>query len=109
MLDILLLVALMVLGYQVGKFMTLLRIHDDMLQHILEDKDTITIKEVYQLRVEKVGSILYLYDNENNFICQANTLEELAKISQEYKKIDYAAVIHDNKIFRFVDGVASET
>jgi hypothetical protein len=109
MLDILLILGLITIGYQLGKFITLLRIHDDIIQTILDHRDNTSIKEVYKLKVEKVESILYLYDDENNFICQAETLEELAKLSQQYKKIDYAAVIHNDKVFKFVNGSATET
>jgi sulfur relay (sulfurtransferase) DsrF/TusC family protein len=108
MFDILLIISLVCLGYQLGKFVTILKISDEIVQSILKDKPDAENKEVHKLRVEKVGSILYLYDDENNFICQANTLDELAKLSKQYKNIDYAAVIHNDKIFTFVKGVSSE-
>lgn len=109
MFDILLILGLVMIGYHIGKIVTLLKIHNEIVHTILKDNDTTTVKEVHKLRVEKVESMLYLYDDKNNFICQANTVDELAKLSQQYKKIDYAAVIHNNKIFTFVNGVASET
>ena len=109
MLDILLIISLVCLGYQLGKFVTILKISDEIVQNILKDKPESATREVHKLRVEKVGSILYLYDDKNNFICQASTLAELAKLSQQYKNIDYAAVIHNDKVFTFVNGVSSET
>jgi hypothetical protein len=109
MLDILLILGLITIGYQLGKFITLLRIHDDIIQTILDHRDNASTKEVYKLKVEKVESMLYLYDDENNFICQANTLDELAKLSQQYNNINYAAVIHNDKVFKFVNGSAIET
>lgn len=71
-------------------------------QNVLEEEQTPTVS---QLMVEKANNILYLYDREDDtFVCQASTLEELAKLAKEYKNIKYAAVLHDNDVVAFVDG-----
>lgn len=47
---------------------------------------------------------MYLYDIENEFICQANSLEELAKLALKYKNIKYASVMNGDDVFAFIDG-----
>lgn len=70
-------------------------------ESILEERPV-----VEQLIVEKANNILYLYDREDNkFVCQGSTLEELASLAKEYKNIKYAAVMIDKEIYAFVDGV----
>jgi hypothetical protein len=60
---------------------------------------------VSQLMVEKANDILYLYNREDDtFVCQGSTIEELAVLAKEYKNIKYAAVLHDNDVVAFVDG-----
>ena len=67
---------------------------------ILEETTTVA-----QLIVEKANNILYLYDREDNtFVCQGSTLEELASLAKKYKNIKYAAVMIDTEIYAFVDG-----
>jgi hypothetical protein len=108
MFDILFIVCLVCLGYQLGKMVTILKIHDDVVKMILKDSASESTTQVHKLRIETIESMLYLYDDQGNFICQADTLTELAKLSQQYNNIEYAAVIHNDKIFTFVNGVASE-
>lgn len=60
---------------------------------------------VEQLIVEKANNILYLYNREDDtFVCQGSTLEELASLAKKYKNIKYAAVMIDKEIYAFVDG-----
>jgi hypothetical protein len=55
--------------------------------------------------VEKSNNILYLYNREDEtFVCQGSSLEELAVLAKEYKNIKYAAVLHDDDVVAFVDG-----
>jgi hypothetical protein len=108
MLDILFIVCLIGVGYQLGKIITVLRIQNDIVKIILKESDTEESSQVRKLRIETIDSILYLYDDENTFICQATTIDELARLSQQHNNIDYAAVIHNDKIFTFVNGVSTE-
>jgi sulfur relay (sulfurtransferase) DsrF/TusC family protein len=108
MFDILFIVCLIVVGYQLGKTITVLRIQNDIVKNFLKESDTEEPNQVHKLRIETIDSILYLYDDENTFICQATTIDELARLSQQHNNIDYAAVIHNDKIFTFVNGVSSE-
>jgi hypothetical protein len=71
-------------------------------------KDTSKPK-VSKLYVEKEQDTLYLYDHEEKeFVCQAKSMEELAKLALQYKKIKYAAVIDGEQTFMFVDGAVKQ-
>lgn len=64
---------------------------------------------VAKLFVEKANDMFYLYEYEDNtFICQANTLDELASLAQRYKNIKYAVVLHDDNMLMFVDGTVKD-
>lgn len=64
---------------------------------------------VHKLSVEKHGNMLYLFDKKTDtFICQATSIQELAKLAQSYNNINYAAVIFDNKVFTFHEGEIQE-
>jgi hypothetical protein len=57
------------------------------------------------LEIEEVGDIKLLYDKEDNeFICQANTIEELAIRFNEQKKKSLGALMHNNNKLYFVNG-----
>ena len=114
--EILLLIVGLVIGYLAGEFYCLFR-----MRHIIIDvaakegiylDDEIESKgkviEVHKLRIQTINDILYLYTDKEDFICQAKSVEELASLSQQYKNIKYAAVIHDDKVFTFVNGIATE-
>ena len=118
--EILLLIVGLVVGYLIGEFHCLYR-----MRHLIMDaaaKEGIDLEaeldkiekaknnlpEVHRLRVQEINNILYLYTDEEDFICQAKSVEELAKLSQQYNNIKYAAVIYDDKVFTFVNGIASE-
>jgi hypothetical protein len=61
--------------------------------------------KVSKLWIEKVHDIMYLYDKDtDDFVCQANTLEELATLALKYKNIKYASVMNGDDVFAFVDG-----
>ena len=114
--EILLLIVGLVIGYLVGEFYCLYR-----MRHIImgvaakegiyldeEIEDRVKVIEVHKLRIQNINDMLYLYTDAEDFICQAKTLEELASLSQQYKNIKYAAVIHDDKVFTFINGNVTE-
>lgn len=73
------------------------------------DKAYVARLHLYQLETEVHGDMIYLYDKErNDFICQANSIEELAKLAKEIKQIDDAVVVHGDKVFMFSDGKSQE-
>jgi hypothetical protein len=74
----------------------------------LEEQQTITI-QIHRLEIEQHDDVLYLYDRTNeNFVCQAKSIDELAKLSKSYKNIKVATVVHQDKVFVFNDGIAEE-
>ncbi len=90
-------------GIDIEEELRKLKIDDDVEE---EEKPK---KLVYKLMVEQHGDLLYLFDNETDeFICQGSSVQELAKLALERKKINLAAVLHGEKIFKFKDGESTE-
>jgi hypothetical protein len=113
MFELLILVLVGFIGYQIGLSVTAYRlrylIHKEARRLGLDNSDDIGVYEeadptVVQCVVEKSNNTLYLYSRDNSFICQGKSLDELAKLAKEYKNIKYAAVIHDEDTYGFVDG-----
>lgn len=101
------------MGYQVGMSVTAYRLRDLVYKEakrrgLIKEIDLDLEEEkptVMQLFVEKANNILYLYDKDDNtFVCQGSTLEELATLAKKHKNIKYAAVMIDKEIYAFVDG-----
>ena len=119
MLDILILICVAYFFYNLGIAVTSYRLRDLIYKEAKargltsrEDDDIFedTDPTIFKLWVERSQDILYLYDyEENTFVCQAKTVDELAKLALEYKNIKYAAVIMDDKPLVFVDGVVKTT
>ena len=60
-------------------------------------------------KVEAGNSPLTIADRKaNDFICQGNSLEQLAQLSREYKKIEYASVKHGDYFVAFIEGKVTE-
>lgn len=100
------------IGYQVGISVTAYRLRDLVYREakrrgLLKEVDT-ELEEtpvVAQLMVEKSNNVLYLYNRDDNtFVCQGSTLEEIASLAKKYNNIKYAAVMIDQEIYAFVDG-----
>lgn len=73
-----------------------------------EESTEIPERQVSAFKVEKINDSLYMWDHENTFMCQANTIEELATFTKE-NNIKYAAVLYNNeKFFAFIDGAVSK-
>jgi hypothetical protein len=106
------------LGYHLGQMVLSWRLRDIILKearreglniddeyNVVEQKDD--KPNVAQLFIERANDIMYLYDRKaNTFICQATSMDELAKLAKEYKNIKYAAVLDQSTedVFAFVDG-----
>lgn len=98
-----------VVGYLIGEMVTVWRV-----RYIFQElkKKGVRLEEhivkpttVYQLEVEQVNDMLYLYERQKNeFVCQAKTIEELATLALKYKNITYAAVLYGESIYSFIDG-----
>jgi hypothetical protein len=102
------------IGYHVGYSVLVWRIKDILIKEAKSEGLDVSMFEeqkptntVSQLFVERANNMLYLYDKEaNSFICQASTLEDLARLAKEYKNIKYAAVMDEQAdvVVAFVDG-----
>jgi hypothetical protein len=100
LLDIILILAL---GWVMGKFHTIYKLHKNLRSIVIIEE--VKRPNVYKLETELVDDIILLYDREtNDFICQGNSLEQLAKLSKEYKKIEYASVKHGDYFVAFIEG-----
>ena len=96
------------LGFMVAEFILVIKINramNDLQSGKFSNADIDTKNHIFKLYVESEQDMLYLYDSEKNeFVCQANTVEDLAKLAKQYKNIKYAAVLHGDDSFMFVDG-----
>lgn len=114
MFELIILAFVFFIGYQIGQIVQAWQLRDLVISEakrkgIIDDELNI-IKDntpsVHKLVVEKTNDVLYLYNREQNneFICQADSIEELAKLAKQYKNIKYAAVLDDTHVYTFVDG-----
>lgn len=61
--------------------------------------------QIYNCLIEKHGTMLYLYDKQSNdFICQGNSLDELAKNALKYKNVQFALVENNQSVIKFEEG-----
>lgn len=64
---------------------------------------------VFKLETESVGDTILLYDRDTkSFICQGNSLQQLAELSRQYNKIEYATVKHGEDFFAFFEGKVTD-
>lgn len=119
MLELIILVFVAYAAYNIGVSVTAWRLRDLVYkeakqrglvtkkdQELFESKEQ-KKPEVHKLWAEQVKDILYLYElDKNTFICQANTVEELASLALKYKNIKYASVMLNEEVYAFVNGTA---
>lgn len=104
------------LGYFIGHVHTLFKLKKLLLDvaeesgiDVSEHTEKKVESKVKRLEIEQIDDVLYLYERDtHDFICQAHTLDDLAKLAQEYRNINFATVIHDQKVFMFVNGNSKE-
>jgi hypothetical protein len=107
--DILLYFIIFYLGIQFGELLTTLRIRHLISKIELEEINPSEETEIKKLMTEQINDVLYLYNHDTkDFICQGSSIEELAKMAKEYKNINLAAVIHNEKLFLFNNGTCKE-
>jgi|688.fasta_scaffold06396_23 hypothetical protein len=114
MLELIILAFVFYVGYNLGQIVLSWHLRDIIVRDarkegIRVDSDYNIIEDgqpnVFQLFVESVNDILYLYEREKNvFICQATSMEELAELSLKNSNIKYAAVLHGEQVVAFVNG-----
>jgi hypothetical protein len=112
-----------VLGFLVGEAYTLYKIKsvirntaeqfDIDVDELIEQNETrqrLHKLNVVKLQIERVGDSLLLYEMDTDtFVCQANTVEELAKKCKEYNNIINAIVVDTDKVLLFIDGLVSKS
>jgi uncharacterized protein YxeA len=104
LLDIILILAL---GWVMGEFYTMYKLRKNIRSYLIIQEET--KPTVFKLETEEVDNTILLYDREtNDFICQGNSLEQLAQLSREYKKIEYATVKHGDYFVAFIEGKVTE-
>ena len=100
LLDIILILAL---GWVMGEFFAVYKLHKNLRSILIIEE--VKRPNVYKLETELVDDIILLYDREtHDFICQGNSLEQLAQLSRKYKKIEYASVKHGDYFIAFIEG-----
>ena len=117
MLELIILAFVFYVGYNLGQIVLSWHLRDIIVREarkdgIRVDSDYNIIESdedgkpnVFQLFVESVNDILYLYDRDQNvFICQAKSMEELAELSLKNNNIKYAAVLHGEQVVAFING-----
>lgn len=118
--DFLFILIAMAFGYGIGKlhgYYSVVKVLKELAEESgidLERELTKMSKEdepdtVRKLKIDAGGDILYLFDIETDvFICQANCVQDLAKLAKERSQIIYAVVKHGDKFFAFKDGESTE-
>jgi hypothetical protein len=101
-------------GYALGEFVAVYRVHKFLIRISKKagidlekevDNDIDSVSSVPKLTTEIVNDIIYLYEHEDNtFVCQGKSMEELAKVSHQFNKIENAIVLHKESIFIFSNG-----
>jgi hypothetical protein len=90
-----------------GEFYTMYKLRKNIHSYLIIQKESRPI--VFKLETEQVDNTILLYDRDtNDFICQGNSLEQLAQLSREYKKIEYATVKHGDYFVAFIEGKVTE-
>jgi hypothetical protein len=105
-----------ILGFSLGEMYCAWQVHkiirNILIKHNIETESLIEDEvafSVAKLQIERVDTQLFLYEYDtNHFICQADTVEELAKRCKEYKNISNAVVLDSNNIIFFIDGVVQQ-
>lgn len=93
-------------GYELGALYTI-KYYKKLAREVLEREglsNETTKTDVHKLIIQNIQNTLYMFNHKDEFICQAETVEDLAKLALEYKNIKYAAVLYNEKTYMFVDG-----
>jgi hypothetical protein len=108
------------IGYCIGEFIAVMRMVS-LFEHLtgkeleLEDIENINdgehILEVARsmmFQTETINDVMYVYSmDENTFVCQGSTIEELCKKCREYTKLSDVFVFHEKQTYHY-DGEVIE-
>ena len=112
---------LVFLGYTIGETIALLRFRkiiyklaesqgidlEKEMEKVLGEKSLKT-NSIEDLKIEKIQDVLYLYYQNDEFVCQGASLDELAQLAKKYKNIEFATVVLDKEVYMFMDGKAEK-
>lgn len=115
MFEFIILAIVFFIGYQVGMSVFAYRIRHLLYKEakahgIKVDASSLALEEdkpnIAKLFIEKANDMMYLYEyDDNTFVCQANTIDDLAALAMKYKNIKYAVVANGDDMLMFVEGV----
>lgn len=118
--EIVILILVFGFGWFLGEIFAMVRV-SKLLQKLAEsheidlEKEIVNLKakeisnHITKLHIESIDGSLFMYEHETNkFICQGNTLDELVEKFQKETNIQFAAVVHDKKVFMIIDGKIKE-
>jgi len=96
-------------AYQIFKIRSIIRRiardNDINLEEMLSEVEEENQKEIMVLEAEKINDTLLIYNKiTNEFICQADSIEEAAKMFNERKKDVYGLIKYDETDMMFVGG-----
>ena len=96
------------IGYAIGYISLAIKLRELIEEYALAEDISEKENTVVKLKTELLHGTLFLYDNTDNFVCQGDTLAELAKLANEIKHIKYASVLHGDTIVVFINGEVTD-
>ena len=108
-------------GYCIGEFIAVMRmisLYEQLTgkELELEDIENLETDEEYvtsvarsmMFQTEIINDTLYLYSiDQNNFVCQGSTIEDICKKCREYTKLSDVFVFHEKQAYHY-DGEVIE-
>ena len=116
-------VIILAIGYHVGEFIAIMRMVN-LFEHLtgkeldLEDLErlnnendadhVLSVARSMMFQTETHNDTLYLYSiDQDSFVCQGNTLEDICKKCREYTKLSDVFVFHEKQAYHY-DGEVIE-
>lgn len=108
--DYLIVIGLVIVAFYIGRVYEAFKIVDILVQaHMDEVIEKVPSLEVFKLEIQEHQGTKFLYDSDaQEFICQGNTLDDLAKLFNERKKKSLGMLEYDNTSVYFIDGKVSD-
>ena len=120
---LLLLVSVFTLGWVLGQVYMAYKLRQSIKQiaekygmtygeweNAFNEVTSIKVTRIQTLFTETIGNSIMLYNKDTGvFVCQADTLDDLAQKAFEYNAVKIALVKHDEKDMFFVQGKVSNT
>jgi hypothetical protein len=109
------------IGYYIGEFIAVMRMVS-LFEHLtgreldIEDikninndgEHVLEVARSMMFQTETIDEVMYLYTiDQNNFVCQGNTLEDICKKCVEYTKLSDVFVFHEKQAYHY-DGEVIE-